>query len=421
MSKKAHVVIVGGGFAGLNAADELLKYGCRVTIIDRHPYTTFQPLLYQVATGGLNPGDVTYSLRSYAGRRRPRVRFRRAGVTSIDAEGQRVIVDQGAPIDYDFLVLAQGVGANFFGIPGAEDHSEIIYTRAEALRTRDVLMSKFDAMTTDPDGELVMVIVGGGATGVEMAGTLAEMRLQGVPVAYPEIHPSRVRVVLVEMGDTLLAPFDQDLRDYTFQELAKRGVDVRLQTAIAEVHEDHVKLSDGSTMQADMTIWAAGIGAHNVVKDWGMPQGRGGRIKVNEFLLVEGHDRIFAAGDGSVIEGNELAQQAQPAIQMGKHVAKQIKALGTGEPLQSFEYHDKGTMATIGRSAAVVQLSQGPKFTGFPAWTIWVALHLSFLLGGRNRIQAMINLGFRYLLYPKTANSIVGDVQALPNEFGDRG
>lgn len=384
--------------------------GCRVTIVDRHPYTTFQPLLYQVATGGLNPGDVTYSLRSYAGRRRSRVRFRRAIVTGIDADARQVHCDQGDPIDYDFLVLAQGVGANHFGIPGAAEHSHSIYTRGAALRVRDDFMTSLDRLTVEPDRGLVVVVVGGGATGVEMAGTLAEMRTQGVPVAYPEVHPSRVRVVLVEMGDTVLAPFDEDLRDYTHQQLVRRGVDVRLNTAIAEVGPDSVRLADGESMQADLVIWAAGIGAHEIVSAWGLPQGRGGRIEVSEHLLVEGHDRIFAIGDGAIIDGNPLPQQAQPAIQQGQHVAKQIKAMCTGEPMRPFRYVDKGTMATIGRSAAVVQLKAGPKFTGFPAWSIWVALHLTFLLGGRNRIQAMINLGFRYLLYPRTANAIVGDV-----------
>lgn len=413
---KPHVVIVGGGFAGLNAADELASMGCRVTIVDRRPYTTFQPLLYQVATGGLNPGDVTYSLRSYAGRRRAKVRFRRAGVTGIDSEARVVHCDRGEPIEYDFLVLAQGAGISHFGIPGAEENTYSIYTRGQALEVRDEVMTLLDHLAVDPYREAVIVVVGGGATGVEMAGTLAEMRMQGIPIAYPDVHPSRIRVMLVEMGDAVLAPFEPDLRDYTFEQLVQRGVDVRLQTAIAEVGPDTVRFKDGETMQADLVVWAAGIGAHPIVEEWGMPQGRGGRIEVSEHLLVHGHDRIFAVGDGAIIDDNALPQQAQPAIQQGRHVAQQIKALCTGEPLRPFAYVDKGTMATIGRSAAVVQLKNGPKFTGFPAWSIWVALHLSFLLGGRNRIQAMINLGFRYLLYPRTANSIVGDVREEPTK-----
>lgn len=385
--------------------------GCRVTVVDRHPYTTFQPLLYQVATGGLNPGDVTYSLRSYAGKRRPHVRFRRAHVTGIDAEARRVLCDNGEPIDYDFLVLAQGAGINHFGTPGAAEHTYSIYTRGQAIEVRDQVTTLLDQLSVDPYREAAVVVVGGGATGVEMAGTLAEMRMQGIPIAYPEVHPSRLRVMLVEMADALLKPFDPELQHYTYEQLIQRGVDVRLNTGIAEVGENEVTFNDGETMQADLVIWAAGIGAHPIVEQWGVPQGRGGRIEVDENLFVHGHDRIFAVGDAAIIDGQSLPQLAQPAMQMGKHVAKQIKALCTGEPLQPFRYDDKGIMATIGRSAAVVELAQGLKLKGLPAWTTWVALHLAFLLGGRNRIQAMINLGFRYLLYPRTANSIVGDVR----------
>lgn len=416
---KPHVVIVGGGFAGLNAADELAEMGCRVTVIDRQPYTTFQPLLYQVAIGGLNPGDVTYSLRAYAGRRRSHVRFRRAGVTGIDVEGRRVLCDHGDPVGYDFLVLAQGAGINYFGVPGAAEHAFSIYTRGQALQARDEVTTLLDHLAVDPHREAVIVVVGGGATGVEMAGALAEMRMQGVPIAFPEVHPSRIRVMLVEMGDKLLAPFDDSLSHYTFEQLVQRGVDVRLKTAIKEVNEHSVTFTDGQAMQADIVIWAAGIGGHPEVNDWGMPLGKGGRIEVDENLLVQGQDRIFAVGDGAIIDGDPVPQLAQPAIQMGQHTARQIKALSTGRPLKPFSYHDKGIMATIGRSAAIVELPQGIKLTGFPAWTTWVALHLAFLLGGRNRIQAMINLGFRYLLYPRTANAIVGDVRMPSSHTND--
>lgn len=414
-----HVVIVGAGFAGLNAARSLLGEGFRVTLVDRHPYTTFQPLLYQVATGGLNPGDVTYSLRSLAAGRH-RLRFRRAAVTGIDAQAQRVFVDAGEPLDYDHLVLAQGVGANFFGIPGAREHAQTIYTRAEALRTRDTIFGEVEGLTTDPDRKLVVLVVGGGATGVEMAGALAEMKSLGLPVAYPEVDPSRLEVVLVEMGEALLAPFDESLRDYTAKQLTAHGVDVRLNTAIAEVRPGEVTLGDGSVQQADLVIWAAGVGAHGVVADWGVPQGRGGRILVDDRLRVQGLERVYAAGDAALIETDPLPQLAQPAMQMGAHVAKVITAIESDEPAPQFAYRDKGTMATISRSAAVVQLKQGPSFTGLTAWLMWVTLHLYFLLGGRNRVQAMINLGARYVLYPRNAHAIVGDFRR-PEIDADRG
>ncbi|NNG21077.1 NAD(P)/FAD-dependent oxidoreductase [Naumannella sp. ID2617S] len=406
-----NVVIVGAGFAGLHATNDLVAAGARVTLIDRHPYTTFQPLLYQVATGGLNPGDVTFSLRALAAEKRGRVRFRRANVTGIDTEQQRVMTDVGEPVDYDYLVLAQGVGANFFGIPGADRYARSIYTRGEALEVRDLLFGLLEGLTVAaPNQELSVVVVGGGATGVEMAGTLAEMRMQGLPVAYPEINPTQVRVMLVEMAPHVLAPFDDSLRRYTLRQLRERGVDVRLETAIAEVREHEVEFKDGQVERADLVIWAAGIGGHELVKQWGIPQGRGGRIIVDPDLRVRDQEKVFAVGDAAVVEDDPSPQLAQPAIQMGKLVARNIKALDHGQPMESFRYKDKGTMATIGRSAAVVQLPNGTKFTGFTAWSMWVALHLSFLLGGRNRIQAMINLGFRYLLYPRSANAIVGDL-----------
>lgn len=419
--KKPHVVIVGGGFAGLRTAEELAQ-DFHVTVVDRHAYTTFQPLLYQVATGGLNPGDITYSLRSFAARQRRGMSFRRASVTGIDTEKRVVTTDVGDPLSYDYLVLALGVGANFFGIPGGEEYARSIYTRAEALEVRDLIFGKVEAMTlADPDETLSIVVVGGGATGVEMAGALAEMKQQGLPVAYPELDPQRLRIMLVEMGPTLLAPFDEKLQGYTLDEITKRGVDVRLNTAIKEVREHSVVLGDGTEEQADIVVWGAGIGGHDVVKDWGLEQGKGGRIVIGNDLRVAGQDRVYAVGDCAVTPDNPLPQVAQPAIQMGKHAAANITADHRGQPLTDFAYADRGSMATIGRSAAVVELPKGAKLKGLPAWLAWVVLHLSFLLGGRNRISSMVNLGFRYLMYPKSANTIVGDFDQVEKaELSDR-
>ncbi|HHV22626.1 MAG TPA: NAD(P)/FAD-dependent oxidoreductase [Propionibacterium sp.] len=423
--KQPHVVIAGGGFGGLTAAGLLAKQGCRVTLIDRHAYTTFQPLLYQVATGGLNPGDITYSLRAFAARYRRRVRFRRAYVTGIDTERRTVSTDVGDPIDYDYLVLALGVGANFFGIPGAKEHAKSIYTRAEALDVRDVVFGQIEALSmTETDETLTIMVVGGGATGVEMAGALAEMRTQGLPIAYPEIHPDRVRIMLVEMGPALLAPFDEKLQRYTLEELRKREVDVRLNAALQEVRPHSVIIKEGDDEreeQADLVIWGGGIGAHEIVNEWGLEQGKGGRIVVGDDLRVKGQDRVFAVGDCAVNPDNPLPQVAQPALQMGRHVAATIAATIKGVRTQPFRYRDKGSMATIGRSAAVVEVKGGPKLTGLPAWLSWVVLHLSFLLSNRNRLAAMINLGVRYLMYPRNANTIIGDIaKAEQAELADR-
>lgn len=425
--KQPHVVIVGGGFGGLAAAGVLAKQGCLVTLIDRQAYTTFQPLLYQVATGGLNPGDITYSLRAFAARYRKKVRFRRAQVTGVDTETRTVTTDVGDPVRYDYLILALGVGANFFGIPGASEHAKSIYTRAEALEVRDVVFGQVEALSlTAPTETLTVVVVGGGPTGVEMAGALAEMRTQGLPVAYPEIDPERLRVMLVEMGPALLAPFTKRLRDYTLRQLRKREVDVRLNTAIKHVRSNAVLLTVGDDdveqeEQADLVIWAGGVGAHPVVAEWGFAQDKGGRIVVGDDLRVAGQQRVFAIGDCAIDPDNPLPQVAQPALQTGRHAAYGILALYRGETPTAFRYRDKGSMATIGRSAAVVEVAQGPNLTGLPAWLTWVVLHLSFLLSNRNRLAAMINLGVRYLMYPRNANAIIGDIdEAQKNELAER-
>ncbi|MGJ6979998.1 NAD(P)/FAD-dependent oxidoreductase [Aestuariimicrobium soli] len=422
-----HVVVVGGGFAGLNASTTLAKAGFRVTLIDRHPYTTFQPLLYQVATGGLNPGDITYSLRRFASNHDiGRVSFRRATVNSIDTENQQVIVSRGEPIAYDHLVLSPGVGANFFGIEGAEQNARSIYTRGEAIEMRDIIYSGLEQLTAqrDPDRRFTVVVVGGGPTGVEMAGTLAEMKSEALPVVYPEIHIDNFRVVLVEMGPALLAPFERGLRDYTLAELRKRGVDVRLDTAISKVDHDLVTFADGGTLDVDVVVWAAGVGAHRVVSGWGMPQGRGGRILVDRDLTVKGFTNIYAIGDAALIEDDPLPQLAQPALQQGVHVARTIQARIDGRASAPFEYHDKGTMATIGRFDAVLQFPNkangqpGPTLRAYSAWVLWVVVHLRSLLGGRNRLQAMINMGVRYLTWPKSATGIMGDITPSPAELG---
>ncbi len=420
---QGRVVVVGGGFAGLHATTQLTKQGFKVTLVDRHPYTTFQPLLYQVATGGLNPGDITYALRRFAAKHDAhRASFRRASVTGIDREGKRVLVDTGEPIPYDYLVLAQGVGANFFGIDGAEQHARTIYTRGAALEVRDIIFSGLERLTAerDPDRRFTVAVVGGGPTGVEMAGTLAEMKSEALPVLYPELHVDNFRVVLVEMTDQLLGPFEPPLRDYTLDQLRRRGVDVRLSTAIERVESDKVHFADGGSLDVDVLIWAAGVGAHATVADWGLPQGKAGRILVDTDLRVQGAEDVFAVGDAALIEEAPLPQLAQPAIQMGEHAARNIAHLAKGEGTEPFEYHDQGVMATIGRNAAVVDLAPiGPlprlRFKGYPAWLTWVVVHLQSLLGGRNRIQAMINMGFRYLTWPRSATGILGDVTEPPS------
>jgi NADH dehydrogenase len=417
-----HVVVLGAGFAGLSATSELAKEGFRVTLVDRHPYNTFQPLLYQVATGGLNAGDVTYSLRFFSAKRKG-VRFRRGTVVDIDHEAKQVVCDDGVNIGYDYLIVANGITTNHFGIPGAAEYTMSMYTRPEALKVRDTIFGGIEtiASTSDPHtGGFTIVVVGGGATGVEMAGQLAELKQKAIPAAYPELNPALMHVVVVEMGQHLLAPFDDKLRQYALRELVKRGVDVRLNTAISEVHPDHVDFKDGTSMPVDLVIWAAGVSGNPIVRNWGLPIGRAGRIEVNDDLRTTNDDSIFAIGDTSIIVSNPLPQLAQPALQMGRHAAKNLVNLHKGLPTQPFEYKDKGTMATIGKADAVLQMPIGIKMTGLFAWLGWIALHIMYLLGSRNRVQTIINLAVRYFGLGRSG-VIVGDVEQTPKARAIKG
>jgi NADH:ubiquinone reductase (H+-translocating) len=407
---RPRVVVVGGGFAGLSTVRELSDADVDVLLLDRDLYNTFQPLLYQVATGGLNPGDVTYALRAFAARH-GNAQFRRMHVTGVDPARRCVRTDTGEDIGYDYLVLCCGVTANYFGIPGAEEHARTVYTRKAAIEVRDVLLGNIEAVAQDrPEAiEPVVVIVGAGPTGVEMAGTLAELRNVALPVTYPELDLERVRVILVEMTDHVLGPFAPRLRRYTAKELRKRGVELRLGTAVKEVLQDGVVLSDGERLPSAATIWATGVKVHDQVADWGLPQGRGGRIQVEPDMRVVGRLEIFAVGDVAASVDAALPQLAQPAIQGGRHAAAQIRRLLAGEPTEPLAYKDKGTMATIGRNAAVVQLPRGVRLRGRVAWLAWVALHIVMLVGHRNRLATLANLSVRYLAWPGRLNVIVGD------------
>jgi NADH dehydrogenase len=406
---RPHVVVLGAGFAGVECARGLADADADVTLVDRHAYNTFQPLLYQVATASLNPGDITYFLRALNSAQ-ANLRVRHGEVLGIDPVAQRVELSVGEPLAYDYLVIATGVTANYFGVPGAEEHAFALYTRNEALRLRDRIWSRLEQAAAAGGRDLNVVVVGGGATGVEMAGTLGELREHMVAKAYPELDAARARIVLVEMGEHLLSPFAPRLQRYTEEALRKRGVELRLGTVVKEVREDSVVVDDGEVIPAGVTVWASGIKAPDVVSTWGLPQGEGGRIEVDRDLRVRGFDNVFAAGDIAVTP-DPLPQVAQPALQGGKHVARQLVHLLTGQPTKSFSYLDKGTMATIGRSAAVAQLPFKISFTGFIAWAMWLGVHVVFLLGYRNRISTLANLAVRYLAWRRSINAIVGEVE----------
>ncbi|HEY2579004.1 MAG TPA: NAD(P)/FAD-dependent oxidoreductase [Streptosporangiaceae bacterium] len=411
----ASVVVVGAGFAGLSSLRVLAHAGLRVTLVDHNIYSTFQPLLYQVATAGLNPGDVAYPARGFT--RKYGVRFRRGELKTMDTQARRVTLADGSQLGYDYLIIATGVSASYFGIEGAAKNSLALYTRSDAIKLRDHLMAGLERLSVAETGEdVVITIVGGGATGVEVAGTLAELRNVALAAAYPEIAPARVKVRLVELGPALIAPFSAPLCEYARRQLVKRGVDIQLDTTIREVTPHSVIVDSGEELRSDITVWAAGVAATPSAADWGLPQGKHGRIVVGPDLRVKGQDRIFAIGDIGVAEVDPSPQLAQPAIQEGKHAARQIRNLAAGQPTTPFRYHDKGLMATIGRRSAVVDLPQGIRIRGTLAWLAWLALHIFYLLGNRNRISTLLNLSWRYLTWRHGGGMIVGDDPPVDGE-----
>jgi NADH:ubiquinone reductase (H+-translocating) len=410
------VIVVGAGFAGLAAVAELARAGMQVILIDHNGYSTFQPLLYQVATAGLNPGDVVYSARAFT--RRQGVRFRLGELTGIDTVGRRITLADGGRFEYDYLIVATGVSAAYYGVPGAAENSLGLYTRRDAVRLRDHIMARLERLDIgDPGKDVNFTIVGGGATGVELAGALAELRETALDAAFPEVDLASVHITLVEMAPVLLAPFDPPLQEYARRELLRRGVEVRLSTEIQEVARDRVVLASGEDLASDVTIWAAGAAA----AQWTLPQGRGGRLLTGPDLRVHGQDRVFAAGDIALVDGLPLPQLAQPAIQSGRHAARMVERLANGLPAVPLVYHDKGIMATVGRRSAVVQLPHGMRIRGTLAWLAWLGLHLVTLLGGRNRLSALLNLSWRYVSWGHGGGVIVGDDPPVSPFWGGPG
>src|ERR1700733_13812733 len=293
MTDTARVVIVGAGFAGLSAVGKLRKARLHVTVIDKPLYSTFQPLLYQVATGGLNPGDVAYPVGGFTVRRN--ARYMRGELVAIDTSTRVARLADGREIGYDYLILATGVSANYFGVQGAEENTFGLYSRTDAIVLRDHIMNGFEWLSADPDRrrEFAVTVVGGGATGVELAGTLGELRNDVLRATFPDVDPARLHIRLVETAPELLMPFHPKLREYTRRQLVKRGVDIRLNTTIREVTRDQVVLADGTAHRSDLTVWTGGVAAHRTVAAWGLPQGKGGRLLVGSDLRIQGSGRIL--------------------------------------------------------------------------------------------------------------------------------
>lgn len=420
--KTPHVVVVGGGFGGVATVKALAGADVRVTLLDRRVYNTFQPLLYQVATGGLNPGDVTYFLRGLRLDQK-NVRVVHEHLAAIDHAGRRIQLLNDEYIDYDYLVLANGVTTNFFGTPGAKENAFPMYSRSQAVKIRDALFVRLEeaAATPGTDDGLRVIVVGGGATGVEVAGALAELRTAGLRPAYPEIHGDAFEVKIVQRGTELLKAFPQRLRDYTVKELRSRGVALHLGAGVAEVHTDGVLLTDGTKLRSDLTIWSTGVRPHEEVDDWDLPRGAGDRVVVGRDMQVEGRPGVFAVGD-IAISPDDLPQLAQPAIQAGKQAAKNILALVDGRPTSPLRYFDKGTMAVIGRRAAIADIVGKIQLTRGTAWLAWLFVHIMGLIGPRNRLTTLAGIVTRYgFPFHRKQIPIVGDVPTVRPPKDERG
>lgn len=412
MGERRRVVVIGAGFGGLAACEALGSVDVDVVLVDRHNYNTFQPLLYQVATAGLDPGDIAYPVRSF-GRRHANFGFRQDEVIDVDLDGRRVGFAEGPSITYDYLVLAAGAATNYFGVPGAAAHAKAIYTMEDAVAVRGVVTSSLERAAAHgaKEGELTVLIAGGGATGVEMAGTLAELRRMQFATQYRELDPSSSRIVLVELQDRLLGGFHPKLGAYARRALEARGVEVRCTESVKEVQADRVVLGSGDVVPCGLVIWAAGVGSCALTEALDLAKVRG-RIEVGADLRVTGRDEVFAIGDMAGLGSGEgdrlLPQLAPPAIQEGRLVGRQIGRLIAGEPTVTFSYKDKGIMATIGRKAAVAELAHGIRLRGTLAWLCWLGLHIVLLLGARNRASVLLNWAWRYVSWRRGSRVIAG-------------
>ena len=395
---RPRVLILGGGFAGVGAAQKLEHADAEVVLVDRHDYHTFQPLLYQLATGLLETTAVGHSLRDLLSRHENTV-LHKAGVTAIDLEQRTVEFDEIAPISYDYLVFALGAEVNFFGTAGAPDHAFPMYTLPHAVHLKDHLLERWEAADRDPsllaDGALNVVVVGGGPTGVETVGALAELYRSDFAKDYPGVDPEDARVTLVEAGPELFGMFKPKLRDYAEKALTKRGVEVKTGEVVASVTPTTVTLKSGETLKAHTLVWGAGLQGNPLVQSLELELQRGNRIGVGPDLALPGHSEVFVVGDVAAITDSKteqvLPQLGSVALQSGEHAGETIADRVAGKEPKPFKYKDKGTMATIGRGAAVVQMLGGRTMTGLKAQAAWGAVHLALLPTNEDRAKAVVD------------------------------
>jgi NADH:ubiquinone reductase (H+-translocating) len=407
-SQKPRVVILGAGFGGLTAARKMAGFA-DVTVVDRHNFQTFLPLLYQVSTAGLAADHVAHPIRGAL--RKTGIQFRMGTPIAIDHKNKSVKLDSSEVLDFDYLVVALGSATADFGIPGVTEHALGMKSVHEALIIRAEVLRRFEDLCRFEDDTMFSIsVVGGGPTGVEMAGAFAEL-VRG-PLKHDQANAAaHIKINLIEAGPRILPMFSEKLSAHGKKDLEKLGVTVHLNTAVKEIGPRKIEMKDGSSLPSEVTIWAAGVKGEPTAAKLNLPLVNT-RIDVDNTLQVKNYPHIFAIGDiaGFIGEdGRMLPMVAPVAMQQGRHVAQQIKSLAAGRALKPFKYTDKGSMATIGRHKAIVEV-KALRMTGIPAWYAWLWLHLFYLLGGRNKIGTMADWTYNYLTFDRGNRHIMDSV-----------
>jgi NADH:ubiquinone reductase (H+-translocating) len=405
------VVIIGGGFGGLAAARALARAPVQITLLDRHNHHLFQPLLYQVATAGLSPAEIASPIRRILSAQQ-NVTVLLAEATAVDPEAKLVHLADG-DLSYDQLILATGATHSYFGRDHWSLHAPGLKTLDDALEIRHRVLLAFEKAEREEDAErrrqwLTLVVVGGGPTGVEMAGALAEIARHTLPGDFRHIDPTSARVVLVEAGPRVLAAYPPDLSESARRQLEALGVQVWTGAAVTAVDAEGVQMG-GDRLAARTVVWAAGVEASPLARSLGVPLDRAGRVRVEQDLSVPGQPDIFVIGDLAAVEsdGHAVPGVAPAAIQMGRHASANVLRRLSGEPTAAFRYRDKGSLATVGRSRAVAVIGR-LKLSGFLAWAAWLFVHIVFLIGFRNRFVVLFTWMWAYLTYERSARLIVG-------------
>jgi len=411
------VAILGGGFGGLNAAKALRRAPVQVTLVDRRNHHLFQPLLYQVATAALNPSDIATPIRRVL-RRQENAEVILGEATAIDVPGKRVLLRDGV-VPYDFLVIATGATHAYFGHPEWEKDAPGLKSLEDAVDIRRRVLLAYEAAEREDDPArreewLTFVVVGGGPTGVELAGALAEIARHDLPEDFRRIDSRTARVVLVEAGPRILPAYAPELAEKAAARLRRMGCEVLAGTPVTAVDAEGV-IAGGRRIRSRCVIWAAGVAPSPIARSLGVPLDRVGRVKVEPDLSIPGAPEVFVIGDLAAVEdsqGRPVPGLAPPAIQGGRHAARQILRTLRGQPREPFHYLDKGTLATIGRNAAVAQIGW-LRTEGFFAWVLWLAVHILMLIGFRNRVLVLAQWGWTYLRHERGARLITGEVPQL--------